>query len=109
MVDLDGNGIADLIESTNMGFNLYYRDEAVGFSAVQIVSGSQAPDASLSDPFVLLADMTGDGTQDLVKITAGSVTYWPYLGNGRWHDPDSPFRMSRPEGLPANPSANACS
>jgi RHS repeat-associated protein len=103
MVDLDGNGIVDLIESSDQGFNLYYRDEATGFSAVQKVSGAQAPAASFADPFVLLADMTGDGTQDLVKITAGSVSYWPYLGNGRWHDPDSPLQMGRPEGLPANP------
>src|SRR5262249_40913897 len=42
------------------------------------------PDVSFSDPRVKLADMTGDGLQDMVTIDAGSVSYWPYLGRGKW-------------------------
>ena len=30
--------------------------------------------------------MTGDGLQDLVRVDGGGVTYWPYLGYGRWAD-----------------------
>ena len=29
-----------------------------------------------------LADMTGDGLQDIVFVDDGQVDYWPYLGNG---------------------------
>ena len=28
------------------------------------------------------AGMTGDGTQDIVRVDGGGVTYWPYLGHG---------------------------
>ncbi len=33
---------------------------------------------------VLLADMSGDGLADLVRIRNGSVCYWPNLGHGRF-------------------------
>ena len=31
-----------------------------------------------------IADMTGDGLQDIVFLNDGHVDYWPYLGNGKW-------------------------
>ena len=31
-----------------------------------------------------LADMSGDGLADLVRIRNGSVAYWPNLGHGRF-------------------------
>ena len=41
--------------------------------------------ASISPPAdVHLADMTGDGSSDLVRVTSGRVEYWPSLGNGRF-------------------------
>ena len=33
---------------------------------------------------IFLADMSGDGLTDLVRITNGSVCYWPNLGFGRF-------------------------
>ena len=33
-----------------------------------------------SNPLILLADMTGDGSSDVVEISSGSVRYWPNLG-----------------------------
>ena len=44
-----------------------------------------APD--LSDPAVQLADLTGDGLADLVRVRSGQVTYWPNLGHGRFAAP----------------------
>ncbi|MBV9789522.1 MAG: VCBS repeat-containing protein, partial [Chloroflexi bacterium] len=35
-------------------------------------------------PRVRLADMSGDGMQDLVLVHNGRVDYWPYQGYGRW-------------------------
>ena len=33
---------------------------------------------------IFLADMSGDGLTDLVRIRAGEVCYWPNLGYGRF-------------------------
>ena len=52
---------------------------------------------NLADPHVRVADMTGDGTADLVRIDGGGVTYWPYLGDGRWA---AAVRMADPPELP---------
>src|SRR4029077_13421483 len=42
------------------------------------------PNVNFSDPRVRLADMTGDGLQDVVLVHDGSVAYWPNLGRGNW-------------------------
>ena len=42
------------------------------------------PNVNFSDPRVRLADMTGDGLQDIVLVHDGNVEYWPNLGHGRW-------------------------
>ncbi|MFH0899442.1 MAG: toxin TcdB middle/N-terminal domain-containing protein, partial [Pseudomonadota bacterium] len=39
-----------------------------------------------ADPEVRLSDMNGDGLQDIVKIRAGRVVYWPGRGEGKWGD-----------------------
>src|SRR5262249_50930031 len=44
-----------------------------------------------------LADMTGDGTADVVRIDGGGAIYWPYLGLGRWAEP---VTMANPPALP---------
>ena len=45
---------------------------------------------------VMLADMTGDGLTDLVRVGPGSVTYWPNLGHGRF---GTAVRMANAPGL----------
>lgn len=42
------------------------------------------PNVNFSDPRVKLADMSGDGLQDIVLIHDGNVEYWPNLGHGHW-------------------------
>lgn len=39
-----------------------------------------------ADPEVRLADLNGDGLQDLVKARRGRVVYWPGRGPGLWGD-----------------------
>src|SRR5690606_8572407 len=39
---------------------------------------------SESEQSVFLADMTGDGLMDIVRIRNGEVCYWPNLGYGRF-------------------------
>jgi RHS repeat-associated protein len=88
MVDLNGDGIVDLLASSEDFLALYYREDPEGWSSrPQLVPRSIVPDINLADPHVFLADMTGDGSSDLVHVTGGEVTYWPYFGLGRWGDP----------------------
>ena len=37
-----------------------------------------------SDSDIKLADMNGDGIQDIVRIRKGDIRYWPGRGNGFW-------------------------
>lgn len=88
LIDLDGDGLADLLVSSENYLSLYYRSDPDGWTErPQVVPRGAAPDVSLNDPHVFVADMTGDGAQDLVRVVGGSVTYWPYLGHGRWGEP----------------------
>ncbi|MCC7540733.1 MAG: VCBS repeat-containing protein [Deltaproteobacteria bacterium] len=48
------------------------------------------------DPEVRLADMNGDGLQDIVKVRRGRVLYWPGRGPGLWGD--GPASCDRGEG-----------
>ena len=95
--DLDGDGVVDLMASGTAGLSLFYRSDPGGWRPrPQVVSGAQAPVANLADPRIFLADMTGDGSDDLVRVDGGGVTYWPYLGDGRW---DAGVTMSDPPEL----------
>ena len=98
LVDLDGDGAVDLLSSDGVNLALYYQDDdAAGWqSPPQVVGRGAAPVGDLADPHVFLADMTGDGLQDLVRVDGGGVTYWPYLGYGRW---EAPVQMANPPEL----------
>jgi RHS repeat-associated protein len=88
LVDLDGDGVSDLLQSTPSGFLLTYADAAGGWSRPTAVDRetdtSLFPDLALDDPGVELADMTGDGLRDLVFAASGRIEYWPYYGRGSW-------------------------
>lgn len=98
LVDLDGDGVVDLLSSSNDFLALYYRSDPDGWSArPQTVPRGQAPNLNLADPHVYLADMTGGGGSDLVRVDGSGARYWPYLGYGRWGEP---VVMSNPPDLP---------
>lgn len=85
LVDLDGDGIGDLIWSTGTALLLARRTlDAAGWVDVPDVVPSTAagPPTDLANPHVHIADMTGDGTPDIVRVDGAGVTYWPYLGRG---------------------------
>jgi|GEM_PF-818048 len=91
MIDITGDGLADLItveQDRIIWFPAKGRD---GFDApVQIakpVSNGTSHAAVIGfDPSLdyFLADMTGDGLPDQVRVQNGRVEYWPNLGYGRW-------------------------
>ncbi len=100
LVDLDGDGVVDLLASSSDYLSLYYRSDPDGWSPrPQVIPRGEAPDVNLADSHVSLADMTGDGSDDLVRVDGSGVTYWPYLGLGRWAEP---VTMGNPPTLPYN-------
>ena len=102
--DLDGDGRVDVMTSGQDNLVLYYREDPDGWSArPQTVPRSSAPALDLADPHVFLADMTGDGSLDMVRVDGGGVTYSPYLGLGKWSDP---VQMENPPELPFDMEAD---
>lgn len=101
MVDLDGDGIPDLLVSNPDGIRLaaFFRasDAGGGWQDVPHEADVSAAVQNLADPHVFVADMTGDGGADLVRVDGGGVTYWPFLGNATW---DAPVTMANPPVLP---------
>ena len=88
LMDVDGDGVIDLL-STGRSYLLLFRHvPGQGWSEpsaiARIADLDRFPDVSLEDPGVELADMTGDGLQDVLVVRSGDVSYWPYLGNGVW-------------------------
>ena len=83
-VDLNGDGIPDLLDTSQAHFALYYRESDGWSETPQVIPASIAPPVSLTDERCRLADMNGDGVQDLVRVDGGGICYWPYLGYGLW-------------------------
>jgi RHS repeat-associated protein len=86
LVDLDGNGVIDAIRSANR-FECYFNDPHEGWGEIRRVerrSLEEFPDVNFNDPRVRMADMSGDGLQDIVLVHDGNIEYWPNLGYGNW-------------------------
>ncbi|MBI1993889.1 MAG: toxin, partial [Deltaproteobacteria bacterium] len=111
-LDLTGDGHADILITENDALTWYPslaeegfgtairipkpRDEEEG-PAVVFADGTQA---------IFVADISGDGLGDIVRIRNGEVCYWPNLGYGRfgakvtmdnapWFDPPDQFDQRR--------------
>ncbi|MEU7144799.1 SpvB/TcaC N-terminal domain-containing protein [Nocardia sp. NPDC046473] len=89
-VDLSGDGLADLLRTDSAGFDWHPGAGLDGFGAARRTSNAgteeHGPRLVFADPeqSVYLADMTGDGLTDLVRIRNGEIAYWPNLGYGRF-------------------------
>ena len=92
MVDLDGDGLADVLITGDDAFTWYpslgldgFGDGRRAFSA-DPWSEEPGPRVMLADPeqTIYLADMSGDGLSDLVRVRNGEVCYWPNTGFGRF-------------------------
>src|SRR5262249_38605945 len=88
IVDLDGDGVNDLLQSTPDGYLLSYASGEGRWSRPQAVNriadAAQVPAVSLDQPGGELADMAGDGLSDIVYVASGRIEYWPYYGRGKW-------------------------
>jgi hypothetical protein len=90
MLDLTGDGRSDALMTTDSQFLWFECLGAEGFGAARAVARihdlDQFPDLDFNDPAgrVRLADMSGDGLNDIVLIHDGRIDYWPNLGYGRF-------------------------
>ncbi len=90
-VDLDGDGHADVLVTEDDAVTWYPSLAADGFGPARRVARPGAdeeagPRLVFADgtQSVYLADMSGDGLADLVRVRNGEVCYWPNLGYGRF-------------------------
>ncbi|MGH3297610.1 MAG: SpvB/TcaC N-terminal domain-containing protein [Trebonia sp.] len=89
-IDLDGDGLADLLVTEDEVFTWYQWQAAAGFGPPATVrkpfDEDQGPALLLADGTgsIFLADMSGDGLTDLVRVRNREVCYWPNLGYGRF-------------------------
>ncbi|KAF2464647.1 SpvB-domain-containing protein [Lindgomyces ingoldianus] len=90
MIDLTGNGLADILITDDQLFTAYASLGDSGFNTAEYwrppVDEDGGPRLLLHDDQqnIFLADMSGDGLADIVRICNGEVCYWPNLGYGRF-------------------------
>ncbi|MDR4497890.1 MAG: hypothetical protein MRK02_08235 [Candidatus Scalindua sp.] len=89
-IDLTGDGHADILITEDDAFTWYESLAEEGFASGERVRQSldeeKGPRLVVADgtQSVYLADISGDGLTDLVRIRNGEVCYWPNLGYGRF-------------------------
>ena len=89
-VDLDGDGHPDVLITEHEAF-VWYRSRAKdGFEPAartrKPLDENRGPALVFADgtETIHLADMSGDGLSDLVRVRSGEVCYWPNRGYGRF-------------------------
>lgn len=90
MLDLNGDGKADVLITEDHVFTWYESLGRKGYTAanrtVKVFDEETGPHVVFSDAkqTIFLADMSGDGLTDIVRIRNGEVCYWPNLGYGKF-------------------------
>ena len=88
--DLTGDGLADLLVTEDNAFVWHPSLSQDGFGrGVRVtvpIDDERGPRVVFDDGFqtLFLADISGDGLVDLVRIRNGDICYWPNLGYGRF-------------------------
>ncbi len=89
-IDLNGDGHADVLVTEHDVFTWYPSLAEVGFDmafrVAKPVDEEQGPAVVFADgtQSIFIADMTGDGLNDIVRVRNGAVCYWPNIGFGRF-------------------------
>lgn len=89
-VDVTGDGLVDVLITDQDVFTWYPSRRKWGFGVGEYTPSSLDEERGPalvfadSDQSIYLADMSGDGLSDLVRIRNGEVCYWPNIGYGRF-------------------------
>jgi RHS repeat-associated protein len=89
-VDLDGDGHADVLITENDALIWHASLAEEGFGpasrVVRSLDEEKGPRIVFADgtQSIYLADLSGDGLTDMVRIRNGEVCYWPNLGYGHF-------------------------
>ncbi len=90
MLDLDGDGRAEVLITEDRAWTWFKNEGSQGFSngghAAIYTDEEKGPLLLLRDTIqsIFLADMNGDGLTDLVRIKNGEICYWPNMGYGHF-------------------------
>jgi len=90
MLDLTGDGLTDILVTEDDCLLWFECLGEVGYAEPKMIARvhdlDEFPNVFFNDPSgrVRLADITGDGLNDIVMIHSGHVDYWPNLGYGRF-------------------------
>ncbi len=89
-IDLSGDGHDDILMTTATGWTWFPSLAKGGYGPPVVMRRPQDDEKGPVLVFadfeqkVFLADMSGDGLVDLVRVLNGQVAYWPNLGYGRF-------------------------
>lgn len=87
LVDLDGDGITDLLQTSRHGYTYFLGDGEGSWTGPEFVrrtDGEDFPEVRLGAEGTVVADFAGDGMSAIGEVRSGLVRYWPSLGRGRF-------------------------
>ncbi len=90
LLDLDGDGQADILMSEDEIFIWYHSKGKEGFASYhtnrKTFDEETGPNIVFADSTqsIVLSDMSGDGLMDIVRIRNRDIVYWPNLGYGKF-------------------------
>jgi RHS repeat-associated protein len=89
-IDVTGDGLADILLTEDGIFTYYTSLGEAGFDIALLVrtpwDEEKGPKVVLADgtDTIFVADMSGDGLNDIVRVRNGETCYWPNIGYGRF-------------------------
>src|SRR6266542_281762 len=90
LIDLNGDGMADIVVTEENVFSWYPSKGKKGYDSKELsmkpYDEERGPAIVFADSTqsIFLADMSGDGLTDIVRIRNGEICYWPNLGYGNF-------------------------
>ncbi|PHN01150.1 SpvB/TcaC N-terminal domain-containing protein [Flavilitoribacter nigricans] len=90
LIDINGDGQPDIVVSEENAWLWYEADGKAGHKAAQksikAIDEEQGPSIVFADQeqSIFLADMSGDGLTDIVRIRNGEICYWANMGYGQF-------------------------